>query len=210
MLIVAAGMPRSGSTWLYNAVRLMSAGSPGGPLVCGWVDDIGHRIGEESCLVKVHSYDAAMADRADLIFYSYRDVRDSLASQERSFGRPPTIEDARYFIENDANWRACATHAMRYESFIEDQSAELARIAAALGLDAGATDLAEVKRELDALSRGSGESQEDGYDKTNLFHKGHVTDGRHGSWRGALPEELVGELEREFAGWFRANGYDLG
>jgi hypothetical protein len=41
----------------------------------------------------------------------------------------------------------------------------------------------------------------------NLLHKNHITDGRHGSWDGYVPEELVREIENEFCEWLQSNGY---
>ena len=45
------------------------------------------------------------------------------------------------------------------------------------------------------------------YDAVNLLHKGHVTDGRHGSWDSVVPEEFVAAIEKEFGGWMAAYGY---
>jgi hypothetical protein len=50
-------------------------------------------------------------------------------------------------------------------------------------------------------------SESTAYDPVNLLHKGHITDGRHGSWKGVLPDGCVAAIEKEFRGWMALRGY---
>lgn len=134
MLVLSAGMPRSGSTWLYNALRLMLAqrfASPGA-LACAWVGDIDRLPAEALCrLVKLHEWDGALAGQADFVVWSYRDLRDAMASQHRKFGGALSLQFADYLVRQDARWSARADHVMRYEDMLAQPRHELQRLAAA-------------------------------------------------------------------------------
>src|SRR5262245_15346631 len=74
-LVLSAGMPRSGSTWLFNAARLLLRQTVApDELGSGWVGDWARLPKRPWLLLKVHEYDAFLARRARAILYSYRDV----------------------------------------------------------------------------------------------------------------------------------------
>jgi hypothetical protein len=211
MLVLSAGMPRSGSTWLYNALRLLLGQrfpAPGA-LACGWVGDIDRLPADAACrLVKIHEWDPALVAQADLVTWSYRDLRDAMASQHRKFGGALSLSFADYLVRQDARWMARADHVMRYEDMLADPLRELARLAAAAGLpDADPTAL---RRELDALSYDSDGPRNDAYHELTLLHRGHVTDGRVGSWRNGMPVDLARQIVAAHADWFGRRGYDTG
>jgi hypothetical protein len=207
-IILSAGMPRSGSTWLFNAARLLlrAAGVP--ELSSGWIGDWSSLPKAERLLLKVHDYDGHLARHAPIILYSYRDIRDALASSQRKFGTEPTLALARRWLRSDERWRAKAGVVLRYESMLEDSLQSLCNLAEALAVPH--VDLDEVCAQLRHLERQSATDDPDSYNRETLLHPGHVTDGRHGTWAQWLSPELVGQLEREFADWFRANGYPCG
>jgi hypothetical protein len=211
MLVLSAGMPRSGSTWLYNALRLLLAQrfpAPGA-LACGWVGDIARIPADASCrLVKIHEWNAPLAAEAGFVTWSYRDLRDAMASQHRKFGGALTLPFADYLLRQDARWMARADHVMRYEAMLADPVQELARLAAALGLHD--VDLPALRRTLDALSYDSEGPRNAAYHELTLLHRGHVTDGRAGSWRNGMPVELARQIVTAHGDWFRARGYDTG
>ncbi len=206
-LVLAAGMPRSGSTWLYNALRLLLARN-GLSYAAGWLTDLEHRVGTEPVLLKVHDYDPALVARAAGIVYSYRDLRDALASARRKFGRAPSLAHARRLLESHARWLPAAGFVMRYETMLQDPSGTLSALAAAFGLQAG--DAAALAAELGRLDYTASEDGNGRYNTVNLMHRDHVTDGTHGSWRGTLDDDFVRDLEREFAHWFADHGYSIG
>lgn len=237
-LILSAGMPRSGSTWLYNALRLLLLERHPGPgqLACGWVGDLA-RLPPAPCrLVKLHEYDATLAAQASFVVWSFRDLRDAMASQFRKFGTPPTLGLADYLIAQDARWTARADHVMRYEDLLSDPAGEVQRLAQALDLHLGAAasetadsvgadaslgapgaqaslSTARAQALVDTLARLSYDSdgpRNDTYNELTLLHRGHVTDGRAGSWPQGLPAALEREIAERHATWFAARGYDTG
>lgn len=211
MLVLSAGMPRSGSTWLYNALRLMLRHrfpAPGA-LACAWVGDIDRLAPGAPCrLVKIHEWDPALAAQAGFVAWSYRDLRDAMASQHRKFGGALDVSFARYLVEQDASWTARADHVMRYEDMVADPDHELARLAAALQMPD--LDLKALRRELDGLSYDSEGPRNEAFHELTLLHRGHVTDGRVGSWRNGMPVELERQVVAAHRAWFVDRGYDTG
>ncbi len=69
-LILSAGMPRSGSTWLYNAMRIMLKSDIGIDLGAGWIQDIEKFKDHDTILLKLHSYIPHLASKATFVAYS--------------------------------------------------------------------------------------------------------------------------------------------
>jgi hypothetical protein len=137
-LVLAAGMPRSGSTWLYIAVRLLACENAAAPIdvACGWVDDIEKLPDAPVCIVKLHDFEAQLASRANCVVYSYRDVRDAVASMARKSQTELTAELARHVIHQHECWLSVASYVLRYEDMVLDQQAELRRLQAVLDVQA--------------------------------------------------------------------------
>lgn len=204
-IVLAAGMNRSGSTLLYNAARLML--SERGPLSCGWIDDWHSLERQPTMLVKLHDFEPDLVSLSGAVFYSFRDVRDVLASAQRIWNIAPTAESAAYHIAQYRSWIKAADLVVRYETLIADQDTTLRRLARVIG--AGSADTRAIAAALDAMRFEGASDGTKPYDATNLMHRGHRTDGRHGSWEGALDTGLVREIEAEHRDWFVANGYPL-
>jgi len=216
-IVVSAGMPRSGSTWLYNAIRLNIEMRPelAGNVSYGWIGDWAKIEKRQRVLLKVHDFDRRLVDSAESIFYSYRDVRDAVASYQRKFGAPATIELAASFIQNHESWMKEATFIMRYEDMIQ------APLSVVTGIreyveetlvsqgSAGSNPAADklVLQQIGELEYNSKGATNNVYNETNLLHKGHITDGSHGAWKKTIGEELGAEIRDKFAWWFEKYGY---
>ncbi len=199
-------MPRSGSTWLYNVARLALQAQHGATAVAaGWIGDRGRLPTAPVQLLKVHDFDAGLAAGAWRVLWSYRDLRDVLASLQRKFGTPATLAGADHFVAQHGLWQPLAVHAMRYESMLQDPEAEVRAVCRALEVDPVHADA--VLRGSQGLGYDSDGPRNDTYHETTLYHRGHVTDGRHGAWRGTLPRELAAALAQRHAGWLREHGY---
>lgn len=204
-LILSAGMQRSGSTWLFNALRLIMLRAGVKDVGSGWVGDYQTFEHHDTVIVKLHSFDAGAVNAASLVVYSYRDVRDAVASLKRAFNEEPHVDVARALIRQDREWRRHASFVMRYEDLIESPEPIVAALAAHVGVEG--VDTGELAAELAGLSYQASRARHGVYDLDNLLHPGHVTDGRHGSWGDALSPELVHEIEQSCAGWLSENGY---
>jgi hypothetical protein len=210
MIYLCAGMYRSGSTWLYNAVRgiLKHAGAP--DLAAGWITDKEELLKHRNVIIKLHSFDAGLAARADVVLVSHRDLRDVAASLQRKFQNGFSIKMMHETFDDYARWSQLAAYDLRYERLLTDKVSELKKIAAALKLPAPALrelPYETICREVDAEKFTAQRSTAEGHDAINLLHDGHVTNGRHGSWKNFVPDELITAIENEFRAWMSAEGY---
>jgi len=121
-LVVIAGAYRSGSTWMFNAVRLLmeesgrSVGWSGWP----WVGDPMESF--DVAIVKEHRYRADLAARADLILTSERDWDDVAESWRRFEGKRPGAGQLAVWRLNLDQWRAECAHryCMDYATLADD------------------------------------------------------------------------------------------
>ena len=204
-LIATAGMPRSGSTWLYNTVRLLLERTGKLDIGAGWISDFYSFKNHDVVILKIHYYEPVIANNAAMILYSYRDIRDALASFKRKFGSEPTIERARNFIVNDKKWREKSPFIMKYEDMIASQEETAERIARFLGITSA--DCNRIIKDINTMTYEKGDKKNEVYNMENLLHKNHITDGRHGSWDSYVTKDLVNQIENEFNDWLKSNGY---
>ena len=115
-IILSAGMQRSGSTWLYNAARLLLSDDPqiSKSLSCCWVEDLDKVPDEKYILIKIHEFESEIVQKSNFVFYSYRDIRDSLASGVRKFSWVPTVEMAGHLIDQYKSWVEVSDYVMKY------------------------------------------------------------------------------------------------
>jgi hypothetical protein len=208
-LILATGMRRSASTWLYNAARLLLCSSPAvsQSFNCGWIGDWNNLQKKKFMLIKAHDYDQRLVDDSNFILYSYRDLRDAIASGFRKFGWAPTIEVADEMVRQHELWMDSADFVMRYESMLLEKEDTVTRLARALDIhDVEPAGIVRTIEELNYLNQGT---KNDLYHYTNLYHRGHITDGRHGSWKNVLDENYVKAITEKHRGWFEKHGYSL-
>lgn len=215
IIITAAGMPRSASTWLYNAVRIIISEQPHISFNCGWVGDWEQMPRKKFMLLKAHGFIPELAKVSSVIFYSYRDVRDAVASQERKTGTKADLELAESYVDLHEKWMQVADFTMKYELFLHEKEGLIPGIVDILNAkniiscdrnDESTTATSIVSKIAQVNYDAAGDKTEL-YHKTNLFHKDHVTDGRHGAWKESLNTELASTITDRFAWWFEKYGY---
>ena len=211
MIYLATGMHRSGSTWQFNALRLLLEHAGQAPTAGGWPERA-TLVQATNCVIKLHRPDEELAAQTAMVFASHRDLRDVVASHHRMFGRsalpPEAVNVLRPIMESYAYWSARAAYDMKYEQMIADKPAELGRLATALGLAPG-LDFTAISAEIDALSFDPGRKTDGDYDAVTMLFDGHITNGQHGSWTGTLSAEEVVEIETEYGSWLTAHGYEV-
>ena len=127
--IVAGGLSRSGSTWQFNALRILmqhaakSVGLPESTVSSAHghsIDDLQPCLKERICVVKVHEFLPRVLVQADAVFVTHRDPRDVLLSSAQKIeacllaGKQP-LESA---FRSYAAWVPHACHDMRYEQMV--------------------------------------------------------------------------------------------
>jgi len=227
------GMYASGSTWLYNAMRLVAeAVAPGRPVRASYVASAAELPGlaDPAVLhvVKSHDVDAAVAaaleQAAERILMTLRDPRDAVASLMRHMDHD--FDTALALIERSA--RFCAARAgdartvvLRYEDGFIDDPATLDRLAAGLGGPLAQADRARI---FAATRRGAIEAliarldtlpgtlhdvrSGDMVDPVTQWHRHHAgRTGEVGGWRWVLGAARAGIVERRLEDWMAAWGY---
>jgi hypothetical protein len=208
MIYVCAGMYRSGSTWVYNAARLLLEEAKVPDLAAGWIAERERILLHRNAVVKIHEFDEKLAARGNIVLTSHRDLRDIAASLSRKFNF--TMETLRETVEAHAKWERAAVYDLRYENLLTDRMTELRNMAARLNLPAATAAALPYQKILDRLTGETFSAERatsQRFDAVNLLHEGHVTDGRHGSWTDTLPEDVVSAIEKEFRPWLVARGY---
>lgn len=203
-------MPRSGSTWLYNAVRLLSEAA-GGTVAAAWVEDLGPQGagGCDDLVVKIHNADPKLAARANFIFSSRRDLRDVGASiRDMGWAKSDrgVLRQVAKARRAHAFWAARADLDVDYRDILKTPRALIQRIAAILRIAADEAALARIEAALAGLSADPSRMTSQ-HDALTLMHATHRFDGRAGSWRDRLSEELAAAIAAEHGDWLRRYGY---
>lgn len=201
-LVLAAGMPRSGSTAVFNLARLLLE-SQSGSLTAGWIEDVAEPV-QGTLLLKVHDWHPALAQRADLVLTSHRDLRAvarSLAAVGWLWPGNGAFDHVSHLVSVHARWSALAAVDLRYESMVQDWPASTRHIAAALEVPASRSEIAAVARRV-AQMRAATSGDRD-YDPVTLMHRGHRREDRGRS----TPVPIEEEIHRRFSTWQEVHGY---
>lgn len=202
MKIACAGMRRSGSTWLANCIRLICEqhGS-----VCFWFGvERPDKPPADYELQKVHKFSMDVAETADLIVTSHRDVRDVCASMMRRnlWKKRDKLLDklVATICKEYQQWQAVSQFDMQYESMVHSPTLMVSRVSSLLGLACIPSYVAAALADMKA--------PEEGIDPTTQMNTMHRTDGRVGSYGETLDESEIELIERWFGPWLRRNGYE--
>eukprot|EP00850_Spirogloea_muscicola_P008815 SM000048S16527 [mRNA] locus=s48:186713:188377:+ [translate_table: standard] len=164
--VICAGPERSGSTWLFNAVRLLLSGT-GERTHAYWVHTLtdaklrerglGRGGGAGAHLVvKTHEWSGAWDTRsADAIFLTDRDVCSVVDSYMRVGWLPHSMPYLKSFMKSyavdHARWKAVSTAIVPFDDLVDTGGRELAwleRFAALLGIEADYLRISEQIRAL--------------------------------------------------------------
>jgi len=208
--MLSAGMERSASTWMYNVARLLIQKTVGNPdnFSFGWIGGWHEIPRRQVMLIKLHEYNQSLVDQSCLVFYSYRDIRDVVASMHRMFQLAPSIDVAEHFIKQDMQWSKVADYSMRYEHMIERPDSIVRDIARVLGVDD--VDEQAIIDQVNALKFESAGDKNVHFNQTTMYHKNHILDGRFGAWKDHLDRDLVKQIEIRFSDWLTSHNYPIG
>jgi hypothetical protein len=208
-LIISAGPMRSGSTWLFNAARLLLS-SHEDNLYSEWVQDLdpARMAAASTVLIKLHGPEDSLATQADVILTCHRDLRDVAVSLVdvgwTDFEHVPTvvesIQDAHIF------WSARSTLNLAYSDMVSRPAESVTEVAYALSLLVESETAVRIAGQLDRLEADC--LSERGHDFVSLLHKNHRRDGRAGRWRESqLPQDTAAEIVTRCSEWMLRYGY---
>ena len=211
-------MFRSGSTWLYNAVRLIFNANEqlSNRFSAGWIKDLNTIEKKDFMILKTHRFNGDVVNSASFVVYSYRDIRDAFASSVRKFDTQPTVKDAIRVLDDHEKWVENADYIMRYEDMRSDKVKTLKCIFESLSckfdafneIDPSSDYLSDISKQIDQLTVDQVGSLER-HHKDSLLYEGHITDGGVNTWKATLDENFVRELTQSCSWWFEKNGYEI-
>ncbi|KAK9819165.1 hypothetical protein WJX81_000617 [Elliptochloris bilobata] len=217
-LIITAGPERSGSTWLFNAVRLLYEDAQE-PLDAYWITHLTDAaLDARGCeregtpaqqrphvLVKTHGWSDDWARRrASHVLLTHRDLRGVVASYRR-MGWAPDLKPA--YIADHLRWHAIADRDVALEDIMAAPQRELDALAATLGL-AEKVDTAAVLARLQAL-RAPARGPPDPVNKLWPRHLSAATLQRQAGGGPVAQAPASGaDLKARFPEYFSLYGYD--
>ena len=203
------------TTWAFNAIRELVA-SPDALLL--WIDpgsqDEERFVAAPGMVIgKCHHYSPALAKSADVIVYSYRDLRTAAVSAYRKFGATGSREQLDTWIAVERLWLREADLVLRYEEVEADPHTalrELARVLSACGLSVSQEAADAVLSRIDAAFSRRENAKGPGFDPATLILAGHRT--YQPAAESLPPKERVLYLrvQEEFEGWLGTHGYISG
>jgi hypothetical protein len=170
-IILVAGVPRSGSTWLYNAARQILERTPGG-LHATWIDDYHADDPAPIHLVKVHQPDQLTFD-PDLVLTTRRPTEACLASLIRMGWLDNLPDRARASWKHHRqlydHWARQSDVEIPYEQIMNAPLDALGDLASVMGQTLSPAALSEIATSLAALK-----APDTGkYDPRTLLHPNH-------------------------------------
>lgn len=234
MLVIICGMHRSGSTLVAQLVKgLLEAQEI--PLtvsdngLASTVEEMHARAADPSriWLAKVHQqarrFRDGLPDKGAFYFYTYRDIRDALASAYRKnrliLGHPKRSPESLQSFLN-AQLKAGKIFEARanlwcgqYENFVNDLSGLSHELAQALNIHptpqliqnlVSAASPEEQRKRVDQLTQGDQTVRTSSFITSN-----HITDGREGAWKDTLTVSEAEMAERIAGCWLKSKNYKL-
>lgn len=154
LVVVVAGRYRSGSTWLYNAVRLALRHANhtvwGGGTQAYATLPAAQAQPYSAFVIKEHKYHPLLADAAHYVFHSQRRWEDAVASYERFKQRHVSRRELRQWMQWEKQWLRHASYTMPF-AVLEapgGQRAILSDVAQVLDLELGRDAMERVHDDL--------------------------------------------------------------
>lgn len=177
--VVIAGVPRSGSTWLYNATRLLLEEN-GHTVYARWKAeyDPNTQDGSDFHVVKVHAPED-LSFPYDHILTTNREIIDRLASLIRMNWLKQDAQAVHAAMERNAKlydfWNKRTDHETDFDMICKSPEKAIFRIASSLKVPCNARVAATVHEKLENL-----DIPEDGEspDLVTQLHPGHRSDGK--------------------------------
>ena len=205
--IITAGMRHSGSTWAFNAVRLILLACDKNLYSCYY--ELGSRTNQfdpsacrEYNLFKVHTMIPFTGD--ELVITSVRDLRDIAASAVRKGVLANETNAILPYVGRivETEYRPWLVHSdfeIVYHELVGHKPEYIQSLAQRIGFE---VDADEIHRQVELLPLPRTRT----FDPVTHMHRDHRTDGRASTFRGTLAPETVAAIESHFASWFEERG----
>lgn len=204
-LVVSSGMPRSGSTLLFNILReiLLTKYQEKDLSTC-WITEIKEQKFSKVYLIKTHYVGRFLKLFGNEIFYTYRDIRTAAVSRNKRFNEAITMKMFDEYIKQYQYAKQIGALCIKYEDFIDNQAFWIGKIADKLKLTIDVQTIADKVAQIKPPKK-----QTDGHEKSTLLHAGHITGSNENDWLEYIDENLMKELTTKYQWWFDECGYKI-
>ena len=203
-LLLSLGMERSGSTLLFNILRLIC--NQQSKAVCSsWIGDF-RNIFEKSDIyvIKSHKlYPQLLSDKTKL-FYTFRDIRDVIVSLQK-LGSEVTYEKIKIMLKEYEKAKTFNALMIKYEDFVGNKDMWIQKIADKLLFD---IEISKIKANLPKVEKVS----KKGFETVNpitQMHQGHGTFVKKNEWKDRVDSKLIDKIYKKYDWWFIENQYEL-
>lgn len=207
-IIIAAGAFRSGSTWLFNAIRFALIEGKKDCYSC-WVDDFDAEKANKTdyVLIKIHQPSEEWRKKAWRIFTIHRDLRD-VARSAIDFLSIKNTDDVLQCVgvaaRDHAFWKQHCDRDYRYDQIAGFSSQIIRDIASSLDLALNNSQVLRINSQLSGMKE---PTETDRYDPVTLLHPTHKFGGQNSSWSNRLSDDQTALIMNEFAAWMEDRGY---
>lgn len=163
--ILVVGFPRSGSTLLYNLIRVSFIESHKEVYGC-WFKDLDESLRKDYNIIKVHSFNKELLSDADYVFMTVRNVKGITSSLKR-MGWYKTKEKLIRDLESTYKWVEYADEIFTFKEITCDMDSILLCLKEYFSL---VFDIDKVKDRVNNLIPPTGQLW---YDKVTLLHPKH-------------------------------------
>ncbi len=170
LLILVASIPRSGSTWLYNCVKQLLQTKYKEIYSC-WTEDYEPENQSPIHVVKVHYPDPDLAQKADIIISTRRDIRDVAASLVRmkwDEKGDKFIEELSWIVNTvHPFWNVITNLEIEYHQIIKSPEYIVEQVGHTLGIHISPRKAKQISLDLANMKT------PDRYDKNTQLHPNH-------------------------------------
>lgn len=203
-LVIADGMPRSGSTRLAELIFIVLNYVSNKKVSHRWFFDIDFNCKRRDwTIVKIHSRPTIVFRFAKYSFYSYRNIYDAMISSHIFFGSELSLELADIYIEGYQHAKARESKMFSYEEIVESPDQLMCEIAEEIGF---CLSRQECMALLDEESARISEDRANTYSQS-LYHVNHRTHSETVSV--GFPDSLKNDIQAKYRWWFEEVGYEI-
>ena len=179
MKILVTGIYRTGTTWLFNATRLMLKKS-GYDLQPYFYSTNYEYRNSENAIIKCHVYYEHLHDEVDLVLTTFRPVEEikqsmiNLGTVEKQFENAAKPENILSFVDDHLRWVQQASYTMDFHTMLSNPTKILSELNDALRKRFGGRmylddeKISEIANELSQLK-----APREGFDPTTFMTSTH-------------------------------------
>ncbi|MBK6744389.1 MAG: FkbM family methyltransferase [Hydrogenophilales bacterium] len=203
------------TTWIFNVIRELLADDA---LETIWIDpnddpaEIQFASALGNILAKCHHFSQRLADSADLVVYSYRDLRTAAVSYMRKFEVSGTQNLLDTWVQAGRLWLPRADIVLRYETTEGNKLKVIGKLRSVLRSKSGSIvlcrfDDGEILQRVDAEFQARQTPDEISHDSNTMILPAHRTFQPRPEDLNETERSLYAHVEHEFANWLTDHGY---